>query len=354
MIISPILPRIGEELGIAEAVLGTLVSAYSLMVGVFAVISGPISDRIGRRRILLLGCGIMTLALVLHALVVDYWSFLAVRVFAGMAGGVLSGAAVSYIGDYFSYNRRGWATGWVMSGAAFGQIIGIPLGIAAAVSGGWTDTLLSRINDALLALPTIMLGLIVIAALGTSISILIGTAALVYASGVFRLSRALGQDIMVQEFVEAARARGEGLWWIITREVLPNAMMPLATDFGFRVVFVILFVSSLSFLGLGVQPPQVDWGSMVRENLVGLPRGAPALLAPAFAVAQDVPVATQAPWGAWWAETVWEKDENLIGSLGFAVTLGANDRPIAIASYDNASRPGTQDVYILRLAGVAW
>lgn len=135
MIISPILPRIGEELGIAEAVLGTLVSAYSLMVGVFAVISGPISDRIGRRRILLLGCGIMTLALVLHALVVDYWSFLAVRVFAGVAGGVLSGAAVSYIGDYFPYNRRGWATGWVMSGAAFGQIIGIPLGIVMA--GRW-------------------------------------------------------------------------------------------------------------------------------------------------------------------------------------------------------------------------
>lgn len=135
MIISPILPRIGEELGIAEAVLGTLVSAYSLMVGVFAVISGPISDRIGRRRILLLGCGIMTVALLMHALVVDYWSFLAVRVCAGVAGGVLSGAAVSYIGDFFPYSRRGWATGWVMSGAAFGQIIGIPLGIVMA--GRW-------------------------------------------------------------------------------------------------------------------------------------------------------------------------------------------------------------------------
>lgn len=132
MIISPILPRIGEELSIPDALLGTLVSAYSLMVGVFAVISGPISDRIGRRRILLLGTGIMTVALGMHALITDYYSFLAVRVVAGMAGGVLSGSAVSYVGDYFPYNRRGWATGWIMSGAAFGQIIGIPIGVVLA------------------------------------------------------------------------------------------------------------------------------------------------------------------------------------------------------------------------------
>lgn len=132
MIISPILPRIGEELGIRAAVLGTLITAYSLNVGIFAVIAGPISDRIGRRRILIIGTAIMTAALVLHGFVVGYKSFLAVRVVAGMAGGVLSGAAVSYIGDYFPYQRRGWATGWVMSGAAVGQIIGIPLGVVLA------------------------------------------------------------------------------------------------------------------------------------------------------------------------------------------------------------------------------
>jgi predicted MFS family arabinose efflux permease len=137
MIISPILPRIGAELGIRDALLGTLVSAYSMMVGIFAIISGPISDRIGRRRILILGCGIMTVALTLHALVVGYVSFLVVRVAAGMAGGVLSGAAVSYIGDYFPYQRRGWATGWVMSGAAFGQILGIPIGVLLAGSYGF-------------------------------------------------------------------------------------------------------------------------------------------------------------------------------------------------------------------------
>ncbi len=132
MIISPILPLIGEELDIADAALGTLVSAYALMVGIFAIISGPISDKIGRRRILLLGTGTMTVALVMHVFVKDYASFLAVRVFAGAAGGVLSGAAVSYVGDYFPYQRRGWATGWIMSGSAFGQIIGIPLGIVIA------------------------------------------------------------------------------------------------------------------------------------------------------------------------------------------------------------------------------
>ncbi len=132
MIISPILPQIGRDLQIPEALLGTLVTAYSLMVGVFAVISGPISDRFGRRRMLVLGTGVMTVALLSHYFVIGYVSFLAVRVFAGMAGGILSGAAVSYIGDYFPYNRRGWAVGWVMSGSAFGQIVGIPLGVVLA------------------------------------------------------------------------------------------------------------------------------------------------------------------------------------------------------------------------------
>ena len=137
MIISPILPQIGDDLGIADAALGTLVSAYSLMVGIFAILSGPVSDRFGRRRILLIGCGAMTVALMLHTLVSDYASFLAVRMFAGMAGGILSGAAVSYIGDYFPYERRGWATGWVMSGSALGQIAGIPIGIVLADQWGF-------------------------------------------------------------------------------------------------------------------------------------------------------------------------------------------------------------------------
>jgi predicted MFS family arabinose efflux permease len=134
---SPMLPQIGEQLGVPDAVLGTLVSAYSFMVGVFAILSGPVSDRIGRRRMLLLGSGVMTVALLMHGLADSYLSLLSLRIFAGAAGGVLSGAAVSYIGDTFPYSKRGWATGWVMSGAAFGQIIGIPLGILIAGSMGF-------------------------------------------------------------------------------------------------------------------------------------------------------------------------------------------------------------------------
>ncbi len=164
-------------------------------------------------------------------------------------------------------------------------LIGITLGILAAVKGGWIDMGISRVNDAILALPTIMLGLIVIAAFGSTIPVLIGTAAIIYATSVFRIARALGQDIMVQDFVEAAHARGEGIWWIIKSEVLPNAAMPLATDFGLRLVFVVLFISSLSFLGLGVQPPASDWGSMVRDNLQGLTYGSYAAIWPAIAIA---------------------------------------------------------------------
>lgn len=163
--------------------------------------------------------------------------------------------------------------------------MGITLGILAAVKGGWIDMGISRVNDAILALPTIMLGLIVAAALGSSKTVLIGTASVIYATSVFRIARALGQDIMVQDFVEAAKARGEGIWWIIKSEVLPNAAMPLATDFGLRLVFVVLFVSSMSFLGLGVPAPESDWGSMVRENLAGLPYDSYAAIWPAVAIA---------------------------------------------------------------------
>jgi predicted MFS family arabinose efflux permease len=135
MIMSPMLPQIGEQLGVADAALGTIVSAYSFMVGVFAILSGPVSDRVGRRRMLLIGSGVMTVALLLHGLAFSYTSLVALRIFAGAAGGILSGTAVSYIGDHFPYSRRGWATGWVMSGAAFGQIVGIPLGIL--IAGRW-------------------------------------------------------------------------------------------------------------------------------------------------------------------------------------------------------------------------
>lgn len=128
MIISPILPKIGIELNTSESLLGNLVTVYASMIGVFAIIMGPLSDKIGRRKILLIGSAGMTVALLLHSMANSFSSLLVLRAFAGMAGGVLSGSAVSYVGDYFPYEKRGWANGWIMSGIAMGQILGIPLG----------------------------------------------------------------------------------------------------------------------------------------------------------------------------------------------------------------------------------
>jgi predicted MFS family arabinose efflux permease len=137
MIVVAMLPEIGEQLSIASSQQGLLVSSYAIMVGVFALVAGPISDKIGRRRILLAGSGLMTAALALHAVVDGYAMLLAARTLAGIAGGALSGAAVSYVGDYFPYERRGWANGWVMSGIAAGQIAGVPLGALLAEKFGF-------------------------------------------------------------------------------------------------------------------------------------------------------------------------------------------------------------------------
>jgi len=164
-------------------------------------------------------------------------------------------------------------------------VIGVTLGIAAAVGSKLLDMTLSRLNDAVLAIPSLMLALVMIAALGSTIPLLILLTGIIYAASVFRIARSLGQEVMVSDFVEAARVRGEGLWWIITREILPNIAMPLATDFGLRFVWIILFISALSFLGLGVQPPMSDWGSMVKENLPGLIYGSIAPIVPSLAIA---------------------------------------------------------------------
>lgn len=137
MIVVAMLPAIGEQLSISTGRQGLLISSYAVMVGIFALVAGPVSDKIGRRRMLLLGSGLMTVALALHAVVDGYEMLLVARTLAGVAGGVLSGAAVSYIGDYFPYERRGWANGWVMSGIAAGQIAGVPLGALLAERFGF-------------------------------------------------------------------------------------------------------------------------------------------------------------------------------------------------------------------------
>mgnify|MGYP001157228638 FL=1 len=166
-------------------------------------------------------------------------------------------------------------------------IVGVTFGIGSAVLGGRFDTVISSINNIFLSLPTIMLGLVIVAAVGSTIPILIVTAGLIYATVVFRLARAIGMDVKVMDFVEVSKGRGENLWWIISKEIWPNVRMPLISDFGLRLIYVILFVSSLSFLGLGVQPPMADWGSMVKENLGALQYGESVIsvVAPAFSIA---------------------------------------------------------------------
>lgn len=163
-------------------------------------------------------------------------------------------------------------------------LIGIVTGFSAALLGGWVDQIQSRIVDALMAIPTLILALLVLSALGTSIPVLIGVITVLEATRVYRVARAVGMDIAVMDYVEVARLRGEGLRWIISREVLPNALPPLGAEFGLRFCFVFLFISSLSFLGLGVQPPNADWGGMVRENAPAVQFGIVAPLIPAAAI----------------------------------------------------------------------
>ncbi|HXT08297.1 MAG TPA: ABC transporter permease [Roseiarcus sp.] len=163
--------------------------------------------------------------------------------------------------------------------------IGATLGFTAAVLGSWVDTLLSRLVDVIMSIPQLILALIVLGVFGSSIPVLILTIAIIDSTKVFRLARALGMNIAVLDYVEVARMRGEGLWWIIRSEVLPNASAPLLSEFGLRFCFNFLFVAALSFLGIGVQPPYADWGGMVRENAAAINFGLLAPLYPAIAIA---------------------------------------------------------------------
>ena len=168
---------------------------------------------------------------------------------------------------------------------------GVALGMAAAVKGGWFDSALSRFLDALNSIPSKLFGLVVVAGVGSSIPVLILTLAVIYTPGSYRFARALAVNVNTTEFVTVARIRGERLSYLIRAEILPNIIGPVFADVGIRFVFIVLLLSGLSFLGLGVQPPDADWGALVRENIGGLPFGAPAVMAPSFAIASlPIPV----------------------------------------------------------------
>jgi peptide/nickel transport system permease protein len=168
---------------------------------------------------------------------------------------------------------------------ALAFVLGIVCGFFAATLGGWADQILSRIIDILMAFPTLIFALIALSVLGTSITALVLVIALLESTRVYRLSRAVAMNIEVMEYVEAARLRGEGIWWIMRREILPNAMPPLVAEFGLRFCFIFLFIAALSFLGLGIQPPAADWGGMVKENAGAITFGILTPLIPAGAIA---------------------------------------------------------------------
>lgn len=163
--------------------------------------------------------------------------------------------------------------------------IGIFLSFTAAVSGGPIDQGLSRLNDLMMSIPTLIFALVVLAVLPQNIIILITVMAILDSTRVYRLGRAVALDVAVMEFVEAAKLRGEGKMWIIFREILPNTLSPLLAEFGLRFAFSILFLSTLSFLGLGIQPPAADWGGMVKDNKDGIIFGIQAALIPGGAIA---------------------------------------------------------------------
>ena len=168
---------------------------------------------------------------------------------------------------------------------AIAFLVGSLTGLMAATLGGWVDQTCGRIVDTLMAIPQLVFALLLLTIVGTNVVNLILVIALLYSPLVFRLARAVAGNIVVMDYIEAARLRGERTWYLIVSEILPNATAPLVAEFGLRFCFVFLAISALSFLGLGIQPPTADWGSMVRENATLISFGEITPLIPAAAIA---------------------------------------------------------------------
>ena len=178
-----------------------------------------------------------------------------------------------------------FTVGLALCAALVASATGTSLALFATVSGKWIDEVASRLMDTLISLPSKVFALVMVAAFGSSVPLLLVLAAITYTPGAYRIARALATNQNALEYVQAARARGEGRLYIAVVEILPNMIHPMLADFGVRFVYVVLLLSGLSFLGLGVQPPNADLGSLVRENMPGLAEGAPAVIVPALAIA---------------------------------------------------------------------
>lgn len=175
--------------------------------------------------------------------------------------------------------------GIALATTALAFIIGSAFGLLSATLGGFPDQLLSRLVDVMMAIPALIFSLLLLTIFGTSIVALVLVIAVIDSTRVFRVARAVASTIVTMDFVESAKLRGEGTFRLVFREILPNAMAPLVAEFGLRFCFVFLAISALSFLGVGIQPPTADWGSMVRENAALITFGDLTPLLPAGAIA---------------------------------------------------------------------
>jgi peptide/nickel transport system permease protein len=175
--------------------------------------------------------------------------------------------------------------GLALMSAVAASAIGAALGIAAAVGRPWLDGLVSRTADAFISIPHLTFALVIVAAFGSAVPVLLALLAASYIPGAYRIARASAINVNATDYVQIARARGESIPYLIFREILPNIVGPVVTDFGLRFVFAILLMSSLSFLGLGVQPPDADWGALVRENIEGIYSASLAVIVPAVTIA---------------------------------------------------------------------
>ena len=175
-----------------------------------------------------------------------------------------------------------YTIGLALGGAVLAVVTGTALALFATVNRGWTDEALSRFMDTLISIPSRIFALVLVAAFGSSLLLI---AAIIYMPGNYRIARSLAVNLNEMDYVQVARARGEGSVYVAAVEILPNMLNPLLADFALRFMFIVLLLASLSFLGLGVQPPDADLGSLVRENVSGLPDGALAILAPSVAIA---------------------------------------------------------------------
>ncbi|MBN3807741.1 ABC transporter permease [Paraburkholderia sp. Ac-20347] len=209
-----------------------------------------------------------------------------VQIFAGASAHHLLGT--DYLGrdmlDRVMMGAR-YTVGLALIATLLASGVGTALALLAIVGGPKLDAVMSRTLDTLTAIPSKMFALIMVAAFGSSTVMLTATAAIIYLPGAYRIARSLAVNIHAMEYVAVARTRGEGTAYIMLQEILPNILSPMLADLGLRFVYVVLLLASLSFLGLGIQPPDADWGSLVRENLDGLAEGALAVIAPALAIA---------------------------------------------------------------------